>query len=58
MAKASVSQRRPRLAVTIQLAEAASISPAEAKKILVETVNRIPASKLKGLRAGQLTLVL
>jgi hypothetical protein len=53
--KAAESVRKPKVAFTIDLTT--HISPAQAKKLLVEAIGRIPDSDLTNLRSGVVTVI-
>jgi len=47
--------RKPKVAITIEVEK--HTSAAEAKKLLVEAINRIPESELTSLRSGVITVI-
>ncbi|HXZ01343.1 MAG TPA: hypothetical protein VEI03_15195 [Stellaceae bacterium] len=55
---AAAKSRKPRLAMTVQLAKKGGMTPEEAKQMIADAINRIPSAKLKNLRDGQLTVIL
>jgi hypothetical protein len=48
--------RMPKIALTVQLAKE-QLSPAEAKRVLIEAIGRIPDAELRALRSGVVTVV-
>lgn len=57
MAAAKASTRKPKVAISVELSEKARASSDEAKRLLVAAVSSLPASRLKNLKSGVITVI-